>query len=35
MRAYNKIPVHPGDMQKTAITIPFGLFEFPFMSFGL
>jgi cleavage and polyadenylation specificity factor subunit 1 len=27
--------VHPGDIQKTAITIPFGLFEFYFMSFGL
>jgi len=27
--------VHPDDVQNTAITTPFGLFEFPFMSFGL
>jgi hypothetical protein len=27
--------VHPDDIQKTAITTPFSLFEFPFMSFGL
>ena len=35
IKAYNQLPVNEADIPKTAITTPFGLYEFPFMTFGL
>ena len=35
VKAFNHTPMNAGDIEKTAVATPFGLYEWLYMSFGL